>query len=185
MRIITGTRKGHRLKPPAKSSIRPTSGRVRTAIFNIIPLDLSGTRVLDLYAGTGILGMEALSRGALSAVFVEAEERVVKNLAANLRRLNLLEPSRIMAKRVLPALKLLAAEGQRFDLVFADPPYQSRDTEKVLFQLGGLELLSPEAMVVVEHAVGVELAENYGRLTGIDRREYGDSAVSFFQWREK
>lgn len=181
MRIITGSHKGRRLKVSGGDRVRPTSGRVRAAIFDILPLDLSGVRVLDLYAGSGALGLEALSRGALSAVFVDSGDRALPGLVSNLRAMNAALQCRVMAKKVMPALKLLAAEGARFDLCFADPPYASRELDKVLGQLSALGLLSEEAMVVIEHDSAKTLSERYDALARVDHREYGGTAVTFYR----
>jgi 16S rRNA (guanine(966)-N(2))-methyltransferase RsmD len=185
MRIISGLHKGRRLKAKSNGRIRPTSDRVRSAIFNILPPDLSEAAVLDLYAGTGALGIEALSRGAWSAVFVDVSREAVASIRSNLKEMALEERTRIVNQRALAALRLLAGEGRTFDLVFADPPYQSDEAGRVLKLIAATPLLSPEAVVVIEHDPAVKLELAYGPLARTDYREYGGTAVSFYERRPK
>lgn len=185
MRVISGTCKGRRLKIRASDRLRPTADRVRAAIFDILHLDLLGKKILDLYAGTGAMGIEALSRGGHFAVFVDSGRDSVKLIKQNLESLGLEHESLLMNKKTVPALKLLAAEGMRFDLVFMDPPYQSDDAERAMKTISELDILSPAATLVVEHETGREPADGYGRLTLYDRRRYGGTAVSFYRFEEK
>lgn len=179
MRVIAGKLKGRTIKH--KGELRPTEGKVREAVFNILPHELSGLTVLDLFAGTGALGIEAVSRGAQHAVFVEFGGGAASLIRENLESLGILDMCRVMQKKALPGLKLLAAEGETFDLVFMDPPYKSGLCEEVLQELPGLGVLDHEAVVVVEHAPHLELSEAYGKLSRFERRQYGQSVVSFYQ----
>ncbi len=183
MRVIAGTLKGRKLKV-GRGKLRPTSSRVRTAIFNILPYDLADALVLDLYAGTGAMGIEALSRRAREVVFVDHSRDSARALKDNLVALDLLKCSRTFNKRASAAVKLLAAEGERFDLAFLDPPYQTNEADKLMSLLAEIEVLSAEAVVVVEHDDGRELQESYGALARFDRRRYGATAVSFYQAKE-
>lgn len=176
MRIITGTARGARLKAPKGLSTRPTADRVKESLFNILAGRVQGSRVLDLFSGTGSLGLEALSRGAAAAVFVD---RVTAPLIReNAAHTHLLSRARIESADVLAILPRLAASGERFDLVFCDPPYQKMLWERVLLALDALPILQPGALVVVEHgAAEVELPplaslvckrqQRYGRTTQI------------------
>lgn len=185
MRVIAGGRKGQRLKLPAGTRIRPTAGKVRQAVFNILPHDLSGSRALDLYAGSGALGIEALSRGARFAVMVDSGRESARLIRENLTATHFSDRARVMVKKAGAALKLLAAEGESFDLVFADPPYRGEEALRVLKMLGELELLSEEAVVVIEHAPTLELPENSGLLDRFDQRRYGSAAVSFYRKKDR
>ena len=146
MRIITGRARGVRLKAPKGLSTRPTSDRVKESLFNILGARVQNRRVLDLFAGTGSLGLEALSRGAARAVMVD---RATGNiLQDNAEHAKLSELARIMRGDVFTALTRLAADGETFDLVFCDPPYGKGLWERALTALDGSSLLSEGALVI-------------------------------------
>jgi 16S rRNA (guanine966-N2)-methyltransferase len=183
MRIIGGQLKGRKLKVAEAKGLRPTTDRVRSAVFNILRMDYSEKRVLDLFAGTGAMGIEAISRGALDAVFVDSGRDSVKMLRRALKEFGITEQGRIMNKKASPALKLLEADEQKFDLVFMDPPYKSVEAEKVLKQLAGLDVLKDEAVIVVEHGNDKEMPEDISRLKQYDQRRYGGTTVTFYENR--
>jgi 16S rRNA (guanine(966)-N(2))-methyltransferase RsmD len=137
--------------------------------------------VLDLFAGTGALGLEALSRGASSAVFVEHERRALAALARNVRELGLNGRARVLAKPVHGALKQLAAEGVKVGWVFLDPPYAAQKVIPVLELLSGSDLLSGGAVIIAEHDKRHMPPEMVGTLYLTDRRVYGDTVVSFYR----
>ncbi len=180
MRLTGGLERGRLLRAPRGAATRPTGAKVREAIFNILGPPAHGA-ALDLYAGTGALGIEALSRGAATACFVERDARALAALHRNLRELGLRDRATILGTSVRPALARLAAEGQRFGLVFVDPPYAAGETEGVLEALSGSELLGSGAVVVVEHDKKHAPPEAVGALTVTDRRFYGDTGVSFYR----
>ena len=179
MRIIAGAFKGRRLAP-VKGRIRPTAAKVREAIFNILGSAVPEARVLDLFAGTGALGIEALSRGAAAAVFVEDHPEALKVLRRNLADLGLADRTTIWALPVAVALKKLAGRGERFGLAFLDPPYGGGDAAAALSALGSLNLLLPGARVVVEHSRRESLPEVCGALTRLEVRRYGDTQAAFY-----
>ena len=183
MRIIGGQLKGRKLRLKDAKGIRPTTDRVRAAVFNILRMDNTDARVLDLFAGTGAMGIEAISRGATSAVFVDSGHDSMKILKKALLEFGITEQCRIMNKKALPALKLLFAEENKFDLVFIDPPYKSEETEKVLKQLSQLDVLTKGAAVVVEHGNDKDLPDDINSLKKIDKRRYGDTMVTFYENR--
>jgi 16S rRNA (guanine966-N2)-methyltransferase len=185
MRVIAGRLGGRRLRGVSKKKIRPTSDRVKTAIFNILPRDLSGARVLDLFAGSGSLGIEALSRGAKEAVFVDQGRESFRLIKDNLRELGLMKEGRLLSKKAGPAMKELGSERARFDLVFMDPPYNGALADKTLSLLGSLDVLEPGGIVVVEHARDERINQAYPGLLLKDQRRYGDTLVSFFETTEK
>jgi 16S rRNA (guanine966-N2)-methyltransferase len=177
MRVIAGALGGRRLIAPHGHATRPTSDRVREALFSVLG-DVTGARVLDLYAGTGALGIEALSRGATRAVFVENGRPALAALRENIASLGLGSASRVVTQPVLRALEGLAAEGP-FDLVLLDPPYAAlAEATRVLAALPG-KLAASEGRVVLEHAsrdappaaLGLSLAFT---------RAYGDTAISLY-----
>jgi 16S rRNA (guanine(966)-N(2))-methyltransferase RsmD len=169
---------GRRLRAPRGADVRPTSDRVREAVFARIG-DLTGARVLDLYAGTGTLGIEALSRGAARAIFVERAPAALAALRANLETLGLGEASRVLSVDVRTALRRLAREGQRHDLVLVDPPYAAGAVEAVLRAVAEAGILAPEATLVIEtsrrHPPGAVPG-----LARLDERRYGDTLVVRF-----
>jgi 16S rRNA (guanine966-N2)-methyltransferase len=179
MRIIAGAFKGRRLAP-VKGRIRPTAAKVREAIFNILGPGVSGVRVLDLFAGTGALGIEALSRGAAAAVFVEEHPEALTVLRRNLVDLGLADRTTVWPLPVATALKKLAGRGERYGLVFLDPPYGGGVAAAALSTLASLKLLLPGARVVVEHSRRESLPEVCGPLTLFSVRRYGDTQAAFY-----
>jgi 16S rRNA (guanine966-N2)-methyltransferase len=159
---------------------RPTSAKVREAIFNILGPPPAAP-ILDLFAGTGALGIEALSRGAERACFVERDTRALAALGRNLRELGLADRSTIMGGNVRAALDRLAGGTDRFAWVFVDPPYAAGEAEGVLATLGSDTLLAQCAVVIVEHDKKHLPPERAGSLHMVDRRFYGDTGVSFYR----
>ena len=144
MRVITGSARGRRLKTPANEEIRPTTDNVKEAVFNILQFDIEGRRVLDLFAGTGQLGIECLSRGAASAVFIDRDRAAVQLVKDNLKSCGL-------SGTVLCAdsLSYLRSCGQ-FDLIFVDPPYDSGLYDEVLRTINQVDILSEGGIIIVE-----------------------------------
>ena len=171
MRIITGRARGARLKTPKGLLTRPTSDRVKESLFSILGGRVVGRRVLDLFAGTGSLGLEALSRGAASAVFVDrATEHVLRENAEH-TRLN--ETARILRGDVFSALSRLAAESAVFDLVFCDPPYHKGLWERALTALDASPVLSEGALVIVESGEDEKDIPSLSRLSLVREERYG------------
>lgn len=178
MRVITGQAKGARLKSLRQTGLRPTSSLVRNAIFSALQARIDpGARVLDLYAGTGALGIEALSRGAGRCDFVERDSRTAKVIEQNLTALSLSAQSRVLCA---PALRALASLEGLYDLVMMDPPYASLDTPQVLRQLVALNLVAKGGIVVVEHAWRDGAPGTPPGLTLDKTRRYGDTAVTYY-----
>jgi 16S rRNA (guanine(966)-N(2))-methyltransferase RsmD len=180
LRVIAGELRGRRIEVPKRSDIRPTYDRVRESLFSIIGPRMEGARVLDLFAGTGSLGIESLSRGARSATFVERDPDVASVLALNIERLGLKPESTVLRQAVGAFLKRRSS-ATRFDIVFADPPYDSGLAERVLEMLGSWDGLSPDSLVVVEHRAGTELPARSGRLAAVRKERYGTIEVEFFE----
>jgi 16S rRNA (guanine966-N2)-methyltransferase len=172
VRVIAGTHRGRRLPSPPPG-VRPTSDRVRESIFSRLgdPVD---ARVLDLFAGSGALGIESLSRGAESVVFVDQSRKVAQALERTLESLNL--EASVLRLDARGALRRLGEQGARFDLVFIDPPYAADQYARVLPELVANDLLESEATVVVESAKRHSLAPVAG-LVIESERTYGDSVV--------
>lgn len=183
MRVIAGKLKGHRLKAPRGRELRPTSDRVKEALFNILPHDLSGFRVLDLFAGTGNLSVEALSRGATEAVLIDASREAGKVIRENLQALGFSDKSRVWVAPVLKSTRVLSRRREKFDLIFADPPYEKDWVGKALRAVAQEKLLGEAGAFVVEHSVREGVEKNYGPLMLCDQRRYGATLLSFFRHR--
>jgi 16S rRNA (guanine966-N2)-methyltransferase len=183
MRIIAGEFKGRRLAA-VKGRIRPTSDKVREAIFSILGSAVLEARVLDLFAGTGALSLEALSRGAAGAVLVEEHAAALSVLRQNLEALGIHERVRVLPLPVSAALRKLTAQGTQFSLIFLDPPYGRGLALNTLEALQDSCLMQPDARVVAEHSHRETLPEQVGRLRLNQCRRYGDTQVAFYGIRE-
>jgi 16S rRNA (guanine966-N2)-methyltransferase len=181
MRVIGGERKGRRLLVPKGQAVRPTAARVKESLFNILPHDFTGMKVLDLFAGTGNLSIEALSRGAAKAVLVDASTRSATTIRENLRRLGLTARTEVWVAPAPRALKSLAKRGEIFDMIFLDPPYDQGRVEPSLKQLARGGLLSDTGTVVAEHSAREVVSPRYDSLVLNDQRRYGDTLLSFFK----
>ncbi len=187
MRIIAGTARGRRLHAPRGLSTRPTADKVKEALFSILegvfgPFD--GCTVLDLFAGTGNLGIEALSRGAAEAVFIDSGRDAAAIIARNLESTGFRDRGRIISRDFRAALASLESAHRRFGLIFIDPPYGKGLVEKTLDLLGSSSIPEAGAIVVAEHSARDGLGAEFGRLRNIDRRSYGDTALAFFIFTE-
>jgi 16S rRNA (guanine966-N2)-methyltransferase len=178
VRIVAGESKGRRLAAPDGRETRPTPERVREALFSSLGNAVPGAAVLDLFAGSGALGLEALSRGAARAVFVERSRRALPVLRANIASLGCQDRCRVVPGDALKALERLARAGAAFDVVFLDPPYAGDLLGLALAALAGSALLAAGAVIVAEHAASAPLALPAG-LVERARRKYGDTAVTF------
>ena len=175
MRIVAGSRKGHRIAAPKGVVTRPTGDRVREAVFSIIG-PVEGARVLDLFAGSGALGLEALSRGATSCVFVERDRQAAVVIRANLAKLRL-TGAVVLDRTVVAALREERDRGRRYDLVLADPPYEEwREQERAIAELVP-GLLADDALVVVETSEHVEPDLPLDLVT---TRRYGSARITVF-----
>ena len=179
VRITGGVHRGRRLRLPRSANLRPTSDRVRSAVFSILGADsLQDTLALDLYAGSGVLGLEALSRGAAGAVFVEADARRCRHIRNALAALGLTDRGSVHNGRVERVLGTMSGDG--FGVAFADPPYALTDWQPLMELLNRVGLLAEGAVVVAEHRHDTGLADEYGGLALLTRRRYGDTAISIY-----
>ena len=176
MRIIAGEQKGHAIFAPKGLETRPTSDRVRENVFNIVAPWVEGARVLDLYAGSGAMGLEALSRGATSAVFVEAEPPAIRAIERNLEKLGL-TGARVVRLDASTGLAQEAASGRKYDLVLADPPYSMTDFDALARYLP--LVLSEDGLVVLESAAKTE--PELAGLAVRSTRKYGSTRVTVFE----
>ncbi len=179
MRIVGGSRRGRRLLSPRSAATRPTADRVRESLFNVLGQRLAGGDVLDLYAGTGALGLEALSRGAERAVLVDAASEAAELCRENAATLGFEGQTEVLRLRVERAVERLQREGRRFSLAFADPPYAARAGAWVVGAVA--PLLGEGAMLVVEHDRREALPEATSALFQVDQRRFGDTVLSFYR----
>jgi 16S rRNA (guanine(966)-N(2))-methyltransferase RsmD len=183
MRIIAGLYRSRTLEAPAGLATRPTSDRLRETLFNVLAPRIGGASFLDLYAGSGAVGLEALSRGAASVEFVERGPAALVVLRRNLERLGLTTGFRIHGASVGVVLRKMKP-ASAFDVVFLDPPYDAAQEYAVtLGLLGGaaLNVLAPGALVIAEHSKKERLDERYGELGRTRLLEQGDAALSFYK----
>jgi len=176
VRIIAGAFKGRRLDTPDWEGLRPTSDKLRETLFNILAPRIAGARVLDGYAGTGAVGIEALSRGAAHVTFVEQDRRAAALIAANLEKCRIANAYAIIQSTVLQAIDRLRREPA-FDVILLDPPYAS-DFHEALQHLG--DIVKPDGVVVLEHAKRAEPPVAAGRLARVRSVKSGDSALTFY-----
>ena len=181
MRIGSGELRGRRLRAPRGERTRPTGGRLKKSLFDVLAPRLGGSRVLDLYSGSGSLALEALSRGASTAVVVERNRKACDAIRRNVEELDLSGRVEVVARDVSGALPRLLDRGFRFDIVFADPPYRSNELEKLLLYFGKGPLLVEGGLIAVEHHHKRELREGYGPLLRTRILKAGESSVSLYE----
>lgn len=179
MRVIAGKAKGRRLATPKANAIRPVLDQVKEAIFNIL-FDVTDLAILDLFAGTGAMGIEAISRGAQHCTFVDSSKEAMKLIGKNIQRCQFAAEANVLPMTVAKALHLLTAQGKQFDLIFVDPPYEKHYVNKTLRRLAQSPLLHEGTRVLVEHHPK-ELIQEMEGLTLTDQRKYGQTLVSFFK----
>lgn len=181
MRILGGTLKGRNFYMP--QSIRPTQDLTRKAIFDLLGQDLSGVIFLDLFAGSGSVGIEAISRGAKRVVFVERDLKCLEVLEKNTAILGINDPEVCEIKRgdVFATIKLLSRAKEKFDIIFLDPPYNEGLVKKTLKTLMGYDILQPNCLIIVEHGGEEGALEVDERFVSIKQRNYGLSHIEIFQ----
>lgn len=185
MRIIGGRLGGHSLiepTPQMKRFLRPMREAVRAALFDILSDSVTNARFLDLFAGTGSVGLEALSRGAQSCVFVDISGQACQIIHENLKNLNLEKHARIYQLDVFRAIELFDRQSEEFDLVFVGPPYGQGLAPKTLAHLATHSILSSGALVVTEIFKKETIQTEYGLLKSFDERTYGDNRLWFYRW---
>ncbi len=181
MRVISGKAKGRRLIAPKGGAVRPTADRIKESLFDILPRDFFGMKILELFAGTGNVSIEALSRGAESVVLVDASDRSVRIIRENLRRVGLTDRAQVWAMPARRALNAVARQDRKFNLIFLDPPYDQKLVGRSLELIASIYPLEPSAVVVAEHSVRETVKPSYGVLRLNDQRRYGDTLLSFFR----
>lgn len=181
MNVTGGELRGRRLFTPKDRAIRPTGARVREALFSIIGQAVLEARVLDLFSGAGTIGIEALSRGAEWCTFIDKSEKALELLKRNIKELGLKERTAIIPLDAGKAIKMIRKNGDRFDIVFLDPPYsQFNLTQELLLSISKEEVLSPTGILVWEHDSKRSPEDQYGSLNREVTKRYGDTSITFF-----
>lgn len=181
MRIIAGELKGRKLQTPADDRIRPTADKVKEAVFSMVSSHLPGSLVVDLFAGTGNLGLEAISRGARCVYFVDRDRRSIALVQENVRHCGVEDQSVILCADYASALQRLT---EPVDLFLLDPPYDSGSLEKCLHHIDREDLLAEDGWIVAEHRATEDLPEKIGHLQKIKVRKYGKIGISIFEKQE-
>ena len=178
MRVITGKARGVQLKTPEGMKTRPTTDRVKEALFSIIQFEIPGAKVLDLFGGTGQLGIEALSRGAASAVFVDAAEPACKLIRENLKRTKLDQQGRVIRGDYLDFLK---RNREQFDIIFLDPPYAEVFLENALKCITEIDILQSNGIIVTERPLDKELPWEYEGYQRSRDYKYGKTLLTVYR----
>lgn len=182
MRVISGSAKGRPLKSVPGNGTRPTTDKVKEAIFSMIGPYFEGGALLDLYAGTGGLGIEALSRGMEAAVFVDMEQKAVDTVRANLKAAKLEGQAEVYRNDAGRALGALEKRGRAFDLVFLDPPYRLKHGDELMTAMASKKLLNSDAVIVLEHESGYDYPENIPGFIRTKLSVYGETTIAIYQY---
>ena len=178
MRVITGKARGIQLKTPDGMLTRPTADRVKEALFSIINFDIPGAKVLDLFGGTGQLGIEALSRGASSAVFVDAREESCKLIRENLKRTRLEQDARVIRSDYLDYLRRCR---EQYDIIFLDPPYAEEFLENAIKRITEIDILLSNGIIVAERPLGKDLPWEFEGYTRSKDYKYGKVLLTIYR----
>jgi 16S rRNA (guanine966-N2)-methyltransferase len=182
VRVIAGKFRSRRLRGPGALTLRPTSDRLRETLFNILGSAVEDSLFVDLYAGTGAIGIEAISRGARQTIFVESHPKAARLIRENLATLKILSAFELIEADVLVGLKNLAGRHLLADFVFLDPPYErTEEPLRVLEFLDRSRLVAPQGLVIVEHRSGMKTADRLNRLECTRQLEQGDATLSFYR----
>jgi 16S rRNA (guanine966-N2)-methyltransferase len=185
MRIIAGKFRSRRLASLKGDEIRPTSDRLRETLFNVLtsgnPSALEGSVWLDLFAGTGAVGIEALSRGAAMVYFVESSKDAVELIRRNLQSLGVGGNSQLLQQKAERAISALARQQLRLDFIYVDPPYAMGESYRTTLQALGNTALTEEALIIAEHERKNDLSEKFGALQRLRKLEQGDAALSLYR----
>ncbi len=180
MRVISGKCRGTKLAAPDGLNTRPTTDRIKETLFNMIAFDLPDCRFLDLFSGSGAIGIESLSRGAKRAVFVENNKQALACIESNLQKTRLKENSQIYPIDVLSALKLLGQNKEKFDIIFMDPPYKLTFIAEVLQKIIDYDLLADEGYIILERSSNTTIP-NAKNLVLWKEKRYKTTTINFFR----
>ncbi|MGD6816296.1 16S rRNA (guanine(966)-N(2))-methyltransferase RsmD [Metabacillus sp. 84] len=181
MRVVSGSLKGRPLKAVPGMSTRPTTDKVKEAIFNMIGPYFDGGSALDLFGGSGGLGIEALSRGVASCIFVDREAKAIQTIHNNLEACRLQDQAEVYRNDAERALKAIIKRELQFKLIFLDPPYKQQKLKALINQISEKQLLASEGFLIAEHGTEIALPEEIGNLSLAKYETYGAAAVSIYQ----
>jgi 16S rRNA (guanine(966)-N(2))-methyltransferase RsmD len=182
MRIIGGSAKGAVIRTLKGDCVRPTADKVREALFDILFGRVEGAVFLDLYAGSGAVGIEALSRGAEKVIFVEKDKKVVSIMKENINKCKFVDRAVIINRKVESAFGEIKKYRDAFDLIFMDPPYGEADYGKILYEMCGHGLLEKDGTLAIEHMKKEDLPEEIAGIRRIKTRTYGQTTLSFYKF---
>jgi 16S rRNA (guanine(966)-N(2))-methyltransferase RsmD len=180
MKILGGRDCSRLIKVPRLKELRPTADRVRKALFDILQEEIAGKDVLDLFSGSGAIGLEAISRGANSACFVEREKSCIIAIRENIRLLGYEDRAFVIFDDVFKALRDLDKSKKSFDIIIMDPPYRKSIEKKALLKISTYDIIKPSSLIVVEHIKTEQIPDCVGIFRLYKRSSYGDSALSFY-----
>lgn len=182
MRVISGSARGKKLVSLEGTNTRPTLDRVKEALFNIIQFDIAGTNFLDLFAGSGAIGIEAISRGANSATFCDNSAEAIKIIKTNIANTRSNDRATVINKDYIQALKLLAEKNEKFDIIYIDPPYKSEFANKAIEEIIKLNLVSKDGTIIVEtDDIEKEQTLQMKEIQIFDKRKYGRAILIFIR----
>lgn len=182
MRVVSGSAKGRPLKSVPGTGTRPTTDKVKEAVFSMIGPYFEGGTVLDLFAGTGGLGIEALSRGMEHGIFIDMDPKSIETIHANLKATRLESQSEVFRNDAERAIKVLAKRGVLVDAVFLDPPYRMKNADDLLQQMHERSLLQDLATIVIEHESKYEYPDEFGHFFCTRKALYGESAITIYEY---
>lgn len=180
MRIIAGEAKGKRLECRKGIDTRPTQDSVKESLFSIIAPYIPEARMLDLFSGTGNIALEALSRGAKRAVMIEKDQEALKYIIKNINNLGYENKSRAYKNDVIRAIEILSRKGEKFDIIFMDPPYKDEVCERVIRAISKANLLADNGLIICEHHIFEDLSDEVAEFRKTDERKYGKKSVTFY-----
>ena len=181
MRVISGKARGLKLDTPKNLDVRPTTDRVKESLFNIINPYIRESNILDLFAGTGSLGIECLSRGAKNCVFVDKSKDSIGIVKSNVKKARVDNESTILNIDLKDAVKRLSVQNQKFDVIFMDPPYYENMFIDCLKSIDELNLLKEDGLIVVEHDTKDLFDDSIGRLYKSREKKYGNTTITFYK----
>ena len=184
MRVISGKVRGLKLDTPKNEDVRPTTDRVKESLFNIINPYIIDSNVLDLFAGTGSLGIECLSRGASSAIFVDVSKESINIVKSNIKKARVENESTILNLDFKSAINSLSSKNKQFDVIFMDPPYYKNMFSDALSAVDNNNLLKEDGIIVVEHDTVDKFPDNMGRLYKSREKKYGNTTLTFYKLEE-
>ncbi|QUH26228.1 16S rRNA (guanine(966)-N(2))-methyltransferase RsmD [Serpentinicella alkaliphila] len=185
MRVISGKAKGLKLIPPNDMKVRPTTDRIKEAIFSSIQGYIDGSVILDLFAGTGSLGIEALSRGSSKAYFVDSSKESIKIINDNLGSTKLKDDAEVLFMDAKLAIKKLARDDVKLDIIFLDPPYREALIESIIIDLVDNNLVKENTIIIAEHEIELALSEEIKSFYKFKEKKYGKIIISFYRSEEE